>query len=634
MQKKFIKKVGYIIAAAMTLTLVVVFCFQTSVAYQNASKDLISLLDGAENLLRENDEAIAQMKQTTASDYLVRARAFAAMVESDPSVLTSESRLAAIMTLLDVDELNVTDEQGVIRWGTEPDYFGFDLGSSDQARPFVAILDDPTLEIAQEPQPNGAKGILFQYIGVTRRDKTGVVQVGLQPVRLENALKNNEIGMVLKGYAGGSHALFALNLGDKTVAWHPDSGRIGQPVSELNMKKDPSTFLDTIWNDRLDGTSCRVSSRVVGDYIIVAYESTASVMSSRNTQLLLLLLSDILVVIVLVVSISGILKRQIVGPIQRIAAELRKIEAGQQNVKVDVYNCPEFGLLSDGINNMLASIRDKISETSTLLSRQQSVSGQMDDIAYKLHSLAGGNMTTADRLAGGATEQSEAAAELAQGIDALAGQITADNETAVLAGKTTSEACERLALGADACNQLAEVMKQMNQMSAEIQSVVKAIDDISFQTNILALNAAVEAARAGAAGKGFAVVADEVRNLAGKSALSAQQTAQMIGQTIEIMQSGTELSVRAQDMIQTAMEQAKQASALTATIVEAAAQQSDTVQAIRESSSRMEQVISQNSQLADESRQGGARLLDEVRQLRSLSGEREPSGRTRTGAAG
>ena len=165
-------------------------------------------------------------------------------------------------------------------------------------------------------------------------------------------------------------------------------------------------------------------------------------------------------------------------------------------------------------------------------------------------------------------------------------------------------------------------MKQMNKMSAEIQNVVKAIDDISFQTNILALNAAVEAARAGAAGKGFSVVADEVRNLAGKSALSAQQTAQMIGQTIEIIQSGTALSTQARDVIHIAMDKSKQANSLTNTIVEAAALQNDTVRAIRDSRSRMEQVIQQNSQLADESRQGGSRLLEEVEQLRNLSGDR------------
>jgi len=66
---------------------------------------------------------------------------------------------------------------------------------------------------------------------------------------------------------------------------------------------------------------------------------------------------------------------------------------------------------------------------------------------------------------------------------------------------------------------------------------------------------------------------------------------------------------------------------LTNTIVDAAALQNDTVRVIRDSSSRMEQVIQQNSQLADESRQGGSRPLEEVEQLRNLSGDREQSGR-------
>jgi hypothetical protein len=121
--------------------------------------------------------------------------------------------------------------------------------------------------------------------------------------------------------------------------------------------------------------------------------------------------------------------------------------------------------------------------------------------------------------------------------------LTRDNaDKTIEANQISDEISTSTSMGTVTVHSLNESMENISASMEKTTTIIKAIDEIAFQTNILAVNASVEAARAGHAGAGFAVVADEVRRLAMKTTSAARETSEILDQAKTFVSDGQKVS--------------------------------------------------------------------------------------------
>jgi methyl-accepting chemotaxis protein len=201
---------------------------------------------------------------------------------------------------------------------------------------------------------------------------------------------------------------------------------------------------------------------------------------------------------------------------------------GDLTVTLPITSSDEIGVLTTGVNNLVAKLREIITDLYV----------QAGHVA----TTSCGTTSGLEKLAASIFEQKELAASVAVASEEMSATL---NDVAMTTAKAsthskqvddsaregqnvvaeTVESIDQIRVGVE---QTLRVMNRLQQSSTQIGEIIGLIEDVADQTNLLALNAAIEAARAGEAGRGFAVVADEVKNLSSKTSSSTQQIGSII----------------------------------------------------------------------------------------------------------
>ncbi len=274
-----------------------------------------------------------------------------------------------------------------------------------------------------------------------------------------------------------------------------------------------------------------------------------------------------------------------VGHVNKVSDTLKLIAGGDLTASCELLSDQDVIGLS--LRDMTSNLDEMFLEINEASNQVTVGSGQIADGSQS--------------LAQGSTEQAASVQELSASMNEVAGKAKSNSDMAEEAAKMSNVIRENAEKGNDKMKELMRAVNEISEAGQSIEKINKVIDDIAFQTNILALNAAVEAARAGQYGKGFAVVAEEVRSLAAKSAEAANDTSELIENSMEKSNYGLSMADDTAKSLQDIVEEIKNNTEAIQHIAQSSDEQNNVITRVNMGISQISQVAQGNSATAEQS---------------------------------
>lgn len=531
----------------ITVALVAIYNTQTS---HDQYEHLIDLelqdqLQSLETTLESTMEITNITKEALNSKNIDLTRSIARMIDEDPGLLSLD-KMIALAEELNIDEIHVVDGDGVLVSGNIEGFYGFDFNTTDQTLPFIDLIGQDMGSLAQEPSERGTDQVLFQYIGVSRIDEPGIIQIGIEPTAIQSILDQFSLQKRMEDIVIGETG-FAVAVDEAQIITAKEaSGINGLSLTEVPWLSEAMASPYSFGNYTIDGVSYYVEKMTSGPFELLVTYPTKEVDDLYRTSIINNTIVVLVALVILIILMSLLIKRMVTKPIGLLQTAMAEVGQGNFQARINHASKDEIGQLTIDFRKMTENVSSLIHETTSSV---ETVASSSKNIAANVEGLTSTSNEVSraiEEIAGGTAVMAENVSErllAGQQLGVSVGQIYAKLQDAdrvskemVTSNRTGIDKINLLSslfqVTIDNTQEVASNVEALSENSKAIETIVGTIKGIADQTNLLALNASIEAARAGESGRGFAVVAEEIRKLAEQSATSAEEINAIIGNIV------------------------------------------------------------------------------------------------------
>ncbi|MBO4520801.1 MAG: SpoIIE family protein phosphatase [Alphaproteobacteria bacterium] len=359
--------------ASFCITFGLSYLFQTRAAQNTATRQAALHLDYMGNQVNIIEDDLKDLKKDLSDGLIEKAKIFAVLLKYNPSLLHNKKFLRDWSEDAGIKEISIVGKKGVVIEAFPKEFIGTDFNKYDLMHPYLPLIDKKdgvyVEDLRTSYNQNGSVNSLVQFVGVSRLDAPGVIQMGYSAERYANALKTAVADVLADDYVLGKHGFVIVSKDGKIIS----AGR--KELKGLTLADSVWKFVkdmpeNTLALKTIDGLPVFLVTRSVNGHLLTAVMPKSDVYAYRNMILSWAALVYILLLTIVYIFLSALLERVVVRGIKKTNTTLEKITRGDLNEKVRVRSNLEFVSLSNGINAMVDALKKAIAEAAARLDKE------------------------------------------------------------------------------------------------------------------------------------------------------------------------------------------------------------------------------------------------------------------------